>query len=70
MIRIGTVLKWKWGNGYATGKVVKIYPRSITKKIKGSEITRNGTDENRVLFMEQEDGTEVLKLESECEKAD
>ncbi len=70
MMRIGTKLKWKWGSGYATGKVVKVYNRSVTKKIKGSDITRNGTDENRAVLIEQADGDQVLKLESECEKAD
>jgi hypothetical protein len=70
MIRTGTKIKWKWGNGYATGKVVKVYNRPVTKKIKGSEITRNGTDENRAVLIEQEDGNQILKLESECEKAE
>ena len=36
---------------------------------KGSEITRNGTDDNPALLIEQEDGSRVLKLRSEVDRA-
>ena len=66
MIAKGTKVKWKWGSGTATGKVIETYSESVTKTIKGSKITRNG----RALFIEQEDGDKVLKSESEVEKAE
>ena len=63
-IREGSTVSWDWGNGTAEGKVKEIYREKVTKKIKGSEITRNGTQDNPAYLIE-EDGTEVLKLRSE-----
>ncbi|WP_405247680.1 DUF2945 domain-containing protein [Cellulophaga sp. Asnod2-G02] len=70
MIKEGTNVKWKWGQGQAKGVVKKSYKESITLKIKGSDVTRNGTKENKALLIEQEDGDEVLKLESEVSRED
>ncbi|WP_300438708.1 DUF2945 domain-containing protein [Christiangramia sp.] len=70
MIREGSIVRWKWGNGTAKGKVVSTYTKKITKHIEGSEITRDGKEGNKALFIEQEDGSKVLKLESEVDKAD
>lgn len=68
MIRTGTSVKWKWGNGTAKGKVIETYKEKISKTIKGSEVTRNGSDDDKALLIEQEDGDQVLKLESEVER--
>ncbi len=65
MIRKGSKVSWKWGNGDAHGKVIKTYIEEISKTIKGSKVTRNGEKGNRALYIEQEDGDTVLKLESE-----
>jgi ABC-type sulfate transport system substrate-binding protein len=65
MIRKGTLVKWKWGSGEAEGKVIETFTEKVTKTIKGSEVTRNGEQGNKALFIEQEDGDKVLKLESE-----
>lgn len=62
-------MRWKWGNGQAEGKVKETHAEKITKTIDGSEITRNGEEGNKALSIEQEDGSQVLKLESEVEKA-
>jgi len=70
MIREGSNVKWKWGNGYAEGAVETTYKESVTKTIDGSEITRNGSEDNKALYIKQDDGSRVLKLESEVEKAD
>lgn len=69
MIREGSEVKWKWGNGTATGTVKKSYTKEVTKTIEGSEITRKGKEGDKALFIEQEDGSKVLKLESEVQKA-
>ena len=69
MIREGSEVKWKWGKGTATGKVQKTYTKKITRTIDGSEITRDGEDGNKALYIKQDDGSAVLKLESEVEKA-
>ena len=70
MIREGSMVSWKWGNGTASGKVISTYTSEVTKKIEGSEITRDGEEGNKALYIEQEDGSKVLKLESEVKKAD
>lgn len=70
MIRKGTEVKWKWGNGSATGKVTETYTEKTTKTIKGSEVTRDGSSDDKALYIEQEDGGKVLKLESEVQRAD
>lgn len=64
-----TKVKWSWGNGEATGKVREVHHKKFSKKIKGSEITRNGTEDNPAYLLEQEDGDEIIKLHSELEKA-
>ena len=68
MIREGSEVKWKWGNGYGEGKVIETYNESVSKTIAGSKITRNGETNNKALYIETDDGSHVLKLESEVEK--
>jgi len=70
MIRKGTTVKWKWGNGYARGTVQETYSNSVTKTIKNSEVTRKGSKEDMALLITQEDGDRVLKLQSEVERVD
>lgn len=69
MIRTGSKVSWKWGNGTAEGKVTETYSEEVTKTIKGNEVTRKGESGNKALLIEQEDGSQVLKLESEVDKA-
>ncbi|MEL7162640.1 MAG: DUF2945 domain-containing protein [Bacteroidota bacterium] len=69
MIRKGTEVSWKWGNGTATGKVKETFAEEVTRTIKGNEVTRKGESGNKALLIEQEDGGRVLKLESEVSKA-
>lgn len=70
MIKVGTVVKWKWGSGIATGKVVEIFTKDITKTIKGSAITRKASPGNKAFYIEQEDGAKVLKSATEIERAE
>ncbi len=65
----GTNVEWDWGNGTGSGKVVKKYTQKITLKIKGSEVTRDANDDEPAYRIEQENGDEVLKSESELRKA-
>lgn len=65
MIREGTEVQWKWGSGFAEGTVKETFSETVTKTIYANEITRHGEPGNKALFIEQDDGTEVLKLESE-----
>ena len=68
MIRKGSEVTWKWGNGEAEGKVIETFSKEITKTIKGNKITRKGEKGNKALYIEQNDGDKVLKLESEVTK--
>ena len=69
MIQKGSRVSWQWGNGKAEGKVKETYTKKVTKTINGSKITREGEEGNKALLIEQEDGSQALKLESEVEKA-
>lgn len=69
MIKEGTTVEWEWGNGTATGKVEEIHREKVTRTIEGSEITRNGTDDDPAYLIEQEDGSRVLKSKSEVSRA-
>jgi hypothetical protein len=64
-MRKGTKVTWNWGKGEGSGKVKEIFKEKVTRTIKGSEITRNGTPEDPALLIVQDDGDEVIKLESE-----
>ncbi|CAN5879617.1 DUF2945 domain-containing protein [soil metagenome] len=65
----GDTVSWEWGNGRGEGKVKETFSKKVTRTLKGSEITRNGSDDDPALLIEQEDGDEVLKLSSEVDKA-
>jgi hypothetical protein len=68
-IRVGTEVTWAWGGSTASGKVAEVHHDKVTRQSKGSEITRNGSDDDPAYVIEQEDGTTVLKLRSEVERA-
>jgi hypothetical protein len=70
MIRKGTKVEWNWVNGSATGKVKEVIKEEVSRTIKGSSVTRKGSEDNPALLIEQEDGREVLKLQSEVKRAD
>ena len=65
----GDRVKWNWGNGTGTGRIAEVYTQKITKKISGSEITRNASQDEPAYLIEQEDGDEVLKSVTEIERA-
>ncbi len=67
-IRKGSQVSWQWGNGAARGTVVAVHRTSVTRTIKGSHITRNGSASDPAYDIEQDDGTRVLKLRSEVER--
>jgi len=64
----GTAVKWKWGNGYGHGTVQSRFTEKTTRKIGGSEITREGSQDNPAYYIAVDDGNNVLKLHSEVEK--
>ncbi len=68
-IRTGTQVRWKWGTSWAAGQVVEVHQSDVTRTTQGSEITRHGSDTNPAYVIKQHDGTVVLKLRSEVERA-
>jgi hypothetical protein len=64
----GTKVEWDWGNGTGTGKVTKVYTQKITLKIKGTEVTREASDDKPAYRIQQDDGDEVLKSHNELRK--
>lgn len=69
MIRTGTEVSWSWGQGIATGVVTEVHHDTVTRTTKGQEVTRKGSDDDPACVIEQEDGTTVLKLRSELDRA-
>jgi len=65
----GTNVRWKWGDSYASGQVSDVFTRRVTRTLKGTEVTKNGSDDCPAYLIKQEDGTEVLKLHSEVQRA-
>ncbi len=68
-IRTGTQVSWSWGGGTGEGTVTEVHHDTVTRTIKGSEITRNGSDDEPAYVIETDDGSEVLKLRHEVERA-
>ncbi|WP_386684388.1 DUF2945 domain-containing protein [Loktanella sp. R86503] len=65
----GDRVKWNWGNGTGTGKVVKRYTRKTTLTIKGNDVTRDASEDEPAFRIEQDDGDEVFKSITEIEAA-
>ncbi|MEO1552139.1 MAG: DUF2945 domain-containing protein [Pseudomonadota bacterium] len=68
-ISTGDRVSWSWGNGTGEGKVVERYTSTVTKTIKGSEITRNAREDEPAFLIRQDDGDEVLKSITEVSQA-
>lgn len=62
-------VKWEWGNGEGRGQIKERFEREVKRTLQGSEITRDGSEDNPAYLIKQDDGDEVLKLGSEL-KAD
>lgn len=60
-------VQWNWGNGTGKGQIKERFEREVTRTLQGSEITRDGDEENPAYLIRQEDGAEVLKRGSELE---
>ena len=65
----GDNVTWQWGSGTASGKIQSVFHEKTTRKIKGSEVTRNGSQDDPALYIKQKDGDAVLKLGSEVDKS-
>ena len=68
--RTSEYVKWNWGNGEGHGQIKERFEEKVTRKLQGSEITKDGDEDNPAYLVEQDDGDQVLKRGSELEKWD
>ena len=64
----GTNVEWNWGASKAEGKIVKKYDKPVAKTIKGAKVKRNASRDEPAYEIEQENGSKVLKSDSELKK--
>lgn len=67
-LRKGSNVSWSWGKNTAHGKIVDKFTEKVTRKIKGTEVTRDASEDEPAYLIEQEDGDQVLKSASELSK--
>ncbi len=65
MTREGTRVSWAWGDGRGEENVQELYCETVTLRIKGTLVSRHGTQDNPAYRIKQDDGSQVLKLHSE-----
>lgn len=68
MIEKGNKVRWDWGSGIAKGEVLETYDHEVEKEIAGRTFLKRGEKGDKALLIRQEDGSEVLKLESDVFK--
>ena len=61
-------VEWNWGNGKGRGQIKERFTRKVTRTLQGTEVTKNGDEDNPAYLIKQEDGDEVLKRGSELEE--
>lgn len=66
----GDHVAWRWGNGLAEGRIKSVHHQSTTIVSKGTQVKRNGTQDNPALVIEHKSGNDVLKLVSEVQKTE
>lgn len=62
-------VRWRWGDGWAYGRVKQRYTAKVGKSIKGTEVARNADRDNPAYLIEQSDGGRVLKSHDELQQA-
>ena len=64
-LRKGSKVSWTWGKNIAHGKVVDKFTEKVSRTLKGTEVTRDASEDEPAYLIEQEDGDQVLKSASE-----
>ena len=70
MIKEGTEVKWKWGNGTASGTVDKVYMSDVNITIDGNKVEREASQDSPAYLIKQDDGQKVVKSKSEVSRKD
>ena len=63
--KVGDHVTWKWGSGTAKGVIKQIYHERVSKTLKDTEVVRDADKSNPAYLIEQDDGDQVLKSDSE-----
>nr|WP_137677748.1 DUF2945 domain-containing protein [Parerythrobacter lutipelagi] len=66
----GQYVQWDWGNGTGKGQIKERFEREVTRTLQGTEVTKDGDEDNPAYLIKQDDGDEVLKRGSELEAQD
>lgn len=64
----GDKVHWNRGKSQAEGTIKDKSEKTIIKKIKGTEVKRKAGKEEPAYIIEQQNGTEVVKSESELKE--
>ncbi|MXO63790.1 DUF2945 domain-containing protein [Qipengyuania oceanensis] len=67
--RTSQYVKWNWGNGEGCGQIKERFEREVTRTLQGTEVTKDGDEDNPAYLIKQDDGDEVLKRGSELTAA-
>ena len=62
-------VQWNYGNGTGKGQIKEAFKEKVTRTLQGNEVTRNASDDEPAYLVEQGDGAQVLKSESELSNA-
>ncbi|SMO38846.1 DUF2945 domain-containing protein [Paracoccus laeviglucosivorans] len=65
----GDAVTWRWGAHQASGEIAETFTRKVRRTIRGRQITRKGTRKRPAYLIRQDDGSRVLKLETELSRA-
>lgn len=69
MIKKGTEVKWKWGDGTAKGEVQEVFHSDVERTINGNEVKREASQDSPAYLIKQDDGSRVLKSSDEVSRA-
>ncbi|MDB5245880.1 MAG: hypothetical protein JWQ40_274 [Segetibacter sp.] len=61
----GDKVHWNWGKSQAEGVIKEKSEKPVIKKLKGTTVKRKASKEEPAYVLQQQNGSEVLKSESE-----
>ncbi len=67
-LETGDRVVWSWGNGEGEGEIVQRFTETVSRTLKGSEITRHASPAEPAFLIKQDDGDRVLKSASELSR--
>lgn len=67
--QVNQIVQWNFGSGTAKGKIKESFKTKVTKTLRDTTVTRNASDDEPAYLVEQGDGNQVLKSESELSDA-